>query len=58
MKRKPNAPDAPLDRGYMFWPRCTTCVFARCIKELAPPERAEFADAWRIVTAHMAPARP
>ena len=53
-KRKPNAPDAPLDRGCVFWPRCTTCVFARCVKELAPPERGELTAALRVVRSYLA----
>jgi len=58
MKRKPPATEAQLDRGCLYAPKCVSCPYRKCIKELELPKRAEFADAWRIVIAHMAPARP
>ncbi len=54
-KHDRRADDTASDRGCLYAPRCTTCIFRRCIAELTPSERAEFADAWRVVIAHIAP---
>ncbi len=45
------------DRGCQYAPRCVTCPWARCIKELPAAERAEFRAALRLVGQYL-PAAP
>ena len=54
VKMNLTTPKVAVDRGCVFWPRCTTCVFARCVAELAPPERGELTAALRVVRSYLA----
>ena len=54
MKMNLAAPQVSADRGCLYAPKCVSCPYQKCIEELAPTRRAEFADAWRVVLAHMA----
>jgi len=56
MIRQTNTPKVMADNGCCYAPKCVTCPFRACIKELELTRRLEFIVAWRIVTAHMAPA--
>jgi len=52
---RPVRDDTPLDRGCVFWPRCTTCVFRVCVKQLGPREKGELTTALHVVTMYLAP---
>lgn len=54
-KRSRRADDAAPDRGCEYSPKCATCPFSRCIKELDPTSRGEFITAWRTVLTFVAP---
>ncbi len=58
MKKNVVTPKVSEDRGCRYAPRCVSCPFKKCIKELDAATRAEFADAWRIVVSHLAPTHP
>ena len=53
-KAKPSGNEALPDRGCLYAPRCVSCPFRKCIKELDAATRAEFIVAWRVLAAHMA----
>jgi hypothetical protein len=45
----------PKDEGCTYAPKCATCPWRTCVKELSDAERGEFVAAFRVVVRHLAP---
>ena len=51
---RPLPPVTP-DTGCRYAPRCLTCPWRACIRELPAPERLEFDAAWQVLAGYVAP---